>query len=51
MKAFIEISKRVRAAYQKQLPFIYAMCKDVVIDDIKKGLDKYTLFCQQQNKV
>lgn len=44
MKAFIEISKMVRHRYKTQLPFIYAMAKGPMRDDLKKQINRYETF-------
>lgn len=44
MKAFIEISKNVRAKYKAKLPFIAVMCKMPQREDVKLRIDKYLSF-------
>lgn len=41
MKAFIEISKSVRARYKKSLQFIAVMCKLPQRENVKLALDRY----------
>lgn len=41
MKAFIAISQITRKQYIATLPFIYAMCKLPIREDIQNRLQKY----------
>lgn len=41
MKAFIAISKNYRERYKDSMPFIWAMCKRVMRDDVRDHLTKY----------
>jgi len=41
MKAFIEISKNIRAKYKKELPFVALLCKRPQREDVIRYINKY----------
>ncbi len=44
MKAFIEISKNVRAMYKRELPFVAGLCKLPQREDVKLNIERYLIF-------
>jgi len=44
MTAFIQISKTVRSRYQKEIPFVAAMCKQPQLKDVQLHITKYMEF-------
>ena len=47
MKAFIEISKNVKAKYKEKFPFIDVMCKSLQREDVKLAIGIYLRFKSQ----